>query len=402
MTRTEHAGDGGVEYDPFAPGVLAEPFGAYADLLDRCPLHRAETHLGPLWTAARHDDVVAISRDHARWTARFGQAPLPRAQGGMFDDPPGHTPFRRIVQAALGPRRVESLEPMIRALCDELLDEVEPETTWDLHDAVACPLPVIVIARTLGVAEDDLWTFKRWSDETLAAMNDPSRGVAEREALRDYLQRSVEERWAADDPPDDLTTALCTAEVDGRRLDMDELLSVLNQLLVGGNETTTSLITNVVWRLLEDRDRWERLLADRSLVPVAVEESLRFDPPVLGLYRQAVADTEVAGTPVPEGARVMMCYGAANRDPAHFTAPDRFDLDRDPAELRDHVAFGSGVHFCPGAPLSRLETRILLERLLDRCPDLHLADEAPERIETYLLWGRRRLVVRRGTPARPS
>lgn len=386
-----------MDYDPFDDAVLDDPFPSYARLLEDCPVHRADTRLGPLWTATRHADVVRVARDHERFTAEHGQGPLPRRRGGMFADPPEHTPFRRIVQGSLGARRIEALEPMVRDVCSDLLDALDGSDRFELHDTVACPLPVIVIARMLGVAEDDLWTFKHWSDETVAGMNDPSRGVDERRAMDDYLRRAVEDRWASDDPPDDLITRLCTATVDGRRLGLDELLVVLHQLLVGGNETTTSLMTNLVWRLLEDRTPWERIVSDPSSIPNAIEESLRHDPPVLGLYRQAVGPQPLGDETLPDGARVMMCFAAANRDPDHFDRPDEFVVDRDEAELKDHLAFGTGIHFCPGAALSRLETRILLEELVARFPDLELDDLPTERIETFVLWGRHRLHLRRKT-----
>lgn len=384
-----------MDYDPFSAEVLADPFPAYDELLDRCPVHRADTPLGPLWTASRYDDVVQIARDYNRFTADDGQGPVPRRRGGMFADPPAHTPIRRIVQGSLGARQVEEMEPMVRKITVDLLDQVAHVERFELHDEVACPLPVIVIARMLGVREEDLWTFKHWSDETVAGMNDPRRGIEERTAMEAYLRRSVEDRWALDDPPDDLTTRLCTATVDGNRLEMDELLVVLNQLLVGGNETTTSLMTNLVWRVLGDRTLWQSLVDDPTLIAGAIEESLRHDPPVLGLYRSTVGTQRLGDASIPGGERVMMCYAAANRDPARFTRPGEFRLDREAAELKDHVAFGSGVHFCPGASLSRLETRVFMEELIARMPDLELDDVPSERIETYLLWGRRRLHLRR-------
>lgn len=387
-----------VDYDPFSPEVLRSPFAAYRELLDRCPVHRQELADGDLWTAARHHDVDLVARDHERWTATTGQGPRPSARVALFDDPPGHTRLRRVVQAAFSTRRVAALEPMVVALTDELLDAVDGAQRWDLHDALAEPLPVIVIARLMGVPEELRSTFKHWSDEVLAAFNDPRRGREERRLMQEYLDEQVRIRRASDDPPDDLITVLSlTEDDDGERLTTEELWSVLVQLLVGGNETTTSGITNLVWRLLEDRSRWDAVRTDSALVDVAVEESLRHDPPVLGLYRQAVDDTELSGTTVPAGARMMMCYGAANRDPSVFDRPDEFRLDRPPSELRKHLAFGTGPHLCVGAALARLEMRVALTRLIERFPDLRPAGPST-RIETYLLWGRRSQPVAPGPP----
>lgn len=377
-----------------SPEVLESPFGAYRELLEGCPVHRQVLGGGELWTAARHHDVDLVARDHTRWTATTGQGPRPSERIALFDDPPGHTRLRRVVQAAFSAPRVAALEPTVLSLTDELLDAVEDTDRWDLHDALAEPLPVIVIARLMGVPEEMRSTFKHWSDEILAAFNDPSRGREERILMRQLLDEQVVERRRATDPPDDLITVLSlTEDDDGNRLTTEELWSVLVQLLIGGNETTTSGITNMVWRLFEDRERWEAVRDDRSLVEVAVEESLRHDPPVLGLYRQAVADTELSGVGVPAGARMMMCYGAANRDPEVFDEPDEFRLDRPAAELRRHLAFGTGPHLCVGAALARLEMRVALSRLVDRFPDLRSAGPT-SRIETYLLWGRRSVPVR--------
>ena len=192
-------------------------------------------------------------------------------------------------------------------------------------------------------------------------------------------------------PPDDLITRMVVAESSGQRLTDEAILGLVSQLLVGGNETTTSLITNVVWRLLEVRSLWERVAADPSLVDRAVEESLRFDPPVLALFRTTTRDAEVRGAAIPRGAKVMLHYAAGNRDPEAFEDPDRFSLDR-PA--RRHLSFAIGVHVCIGAEMARLEARTALRALIARFPDLSLIDRG-ERIKPFFLWGRRRLPVRR-------
>ena len=177
------------------------------------------------------------------------------------------------------------------------------------------------------------------------------------------------------------------------------MLNILQQLLVGGNETTTSLITNLFWRILERPELYEQLRTDPSLDAVAVEESLRFDPPVLGLFRTNTRELDLKGVTIPERTKVMASYAAANRDPDVFEDPDVFRLDRDLGDLRQkNLAFGLGRHFCPGAHLSRLEARIVVRRVLDRIPDLRLAGE-PTRIPTFLLWGRRTLPIEWTPPA---
>ena len=193
-------------------------------------------------------------------------------------------------------------------------------------------------------------------------------------------------------PTDDLVSGLVAAEVDGRRLSDHELQWMLLLLLLGGNETSTALLTNVVWRLLQVPQRWAAVREDPGLVDVAVEESLRHDPPVLGLFRTPTRDVTLHGTTIPEKAKVMVCFASANRDAVVFDDAEHFRLDRDLDDVRRHLSFGFGAHFCPGAALARLEARVTLRRVVERLPELRLAG-APERIVPFNLWGRRTLPV---------
>ncbi|MEQ8483795.1 MAG: cytochrome P450 [Pseudomonadales bacterium] len=384
---------------PFSPAALAEPGSAYAELHARVPVYRCTDFEPPFYLLSRHADVGAALRDIETYSSEFGQGPRFTPPAGMLSDPPQHTLFRSLVQQAFTPRAIDALGGRIERLADELLDDCAHRGDFDLHDDFAFPLPVIVIAEMLGVPAADLHLFKHWSDASVAAMGSerPEAYAADLGAMADYLRARVGEARAPG-VPSSLITALVQAEVDGRRLADDEILSVLTQLLVGGNETTTSLITNAVWRLLERPPLWRRLADDAALVPAAVEESLRFDPPVLGLFRNTTRPVTLHGVEIPAGSKVMLHYGAANRDPEAFADADTFSLDRPP---KRHLAFGLGVHFCLGAQLARLEGRIALTRLVTRFPDLTLLD-AGERIAPFFLWGRRRLPVRAQPPgARP-
>ncbi len=401
-----------MDYNPFATETLADPFPAYAALRKECPMHRFDNFAHPLYTATRYDDVAEMLTDVDTWSSHYGQMPRYSVQGCLFSDPPEHTWYRKLVQASFAPRHVSAMENEISTLISALLDEMEAHgPTADFHDALACPLPVLVIANILGVPTQDIEQFKAWSDEQLAAANasDMDASKAPREAMNAYLldqlnQRRTQLSEAGIDPAtatesvlgetisDDVISGILLAEVDGRRLDDKERLVMLNQLLVGGNETTTSLITNLFWRILSDRDLYEQLRADPSLDAIAVEESLRLDAPVLGLYRTTTQPLERHGVQLDERAKVMATFAAANRDPEVFEDPDTFRLDRDPAELRKHLAFGLGRHFCPGAHLSRLEARVALRQTLDRFPTLQL-DGDPTRIAAFLLWGRWSLPV---------
>jgi cytochrome P450 len=385
------------DYDPFSAETLADPASAHRLLLDHCPVPRFDGFEPPFWSLTKYDDVQEALRDIRTYSSHYGQGPNMTVPGSMQSDPPQHTYFRRLVQQAFTPRAVEELRPRIDALVRELIDAVAHEGQGDLHDAVAYPLPTIVIAQLLGVPERDLEDFKRWSDASVAALGsaNPEQYRGEREALNAYLVGQAHDRLAmeaAGEPlPDDLITRLVTAQLDGRRLTDDELLGLLVQLLVGGNETTTSLITNALVRLTETPEMWARLGADPSLVDVAVEESLRFDPPVLGLFRTTTCPVAVRDVTIPDGAKVMLLYAAANRDPDAWDDPNTFSLDRDAEALRrHHLSFGYGIHFCPGAALARLEARAAIAQLAARLPNLRMTAPA-ERITPFLLWGKKTL-----------
>lgn len=401
-------------YDPFSARVLADPFPAYDELRSGCPVHRFEGFDPPFVTMTRHDDVTSMLRDWQTWSSHYGQSPKYSVSGCLFSDPPDHTMYRRIVQQGFTPRVVERMEADIIRLADELIDAmIARGTSGDLHDDVACPLPVLVIANVLGVPTDQIAQFKLWSDRQVEAMgsNDPDAAAENRAQIDAFFTEQLDQRRAvlaqAGRPPeswsdellgevisDDVMSGLLVASADGRRLTDPELLNILQQLLVGGNETTTSLITNLFWRILERPELYEQLVDQPELDAVAVEESLRFDAPVLGLFRTNSHDIELHGVEIPERTKAMATYGAANRDPAVFDDPNTFRLDRDFDHLRrTHLSFGLGRHFCPGAHLSRLEARIVLRHVINRLPGLRL-DGPTTRIPTFLLWGRRTLPIR--------
>jgi cytochrome P450 len=377
-----------VTYDPFAPDTLADPFPAYERLRAECPVHRYDARGMQFATLSRHADVLAALKDVATFSSRQGQGP-----------------FR---SEPIAPRAVQRRESMIESLVDELVSAMldEPGRTADLHDALAMPLPTIVIARMLGVPEELRTTFKRWSDAQVAGMGagDVDEQRRTRREMQAYFLDEVARRrgMAADgeEMPDDLVSGLVTAAMQEERpITEAELLSLLTQLLVGGNETTTSLLTNVVWRLLERPERWQAVVDDPTLVEVAVEESLRHDPPVLGLFRATTCPVDIGGRHLDadrldQDQKVMLLWASANRDPEVWDDPDEFRLDRDLTTLRArHLSFGFGIHACPGAPLSRLEARLALAALVRRAPDLRLAGPVT-RIEPFFLWGRRSLPVR--------
>ena len=402
------------EYNPFREEVLEDPFPFYEDLRNSCPVHVHSEFQHPLYTLTRYDDVAEMLINFNLWSSHYGQMPRYSVQGCLFSDPPEHTWYRRLIQKSFAPRHIAAMEKEISSLVKELIDVMEENETRDLHDALACPLPVLVIAKILGVPTEDINQFKEWSDAQLAASKssnlEDSKGP--RDAMNDYLLQQINDRrevlqnagWGEHNVPDnekllgevipdDVISGILLAEVDSRKLSDSERLVMLNQLLVGGNETTTSLITNMFWRLLSQRDLYEKIVEDPSLIPVAIEESLRFDAPVLGLYRTNTEEISLHGVSIPERSKVMATYGAANRDPDVFESPNEFRLDRPQEQLRKHLSFGLGRHFCPGAQLSRMEAKLALEEVAHRFPDLRLV-KSPKRIEPFLLWGRKELIVR--------
>lgn len=382
-------------WDPFSPDVLADPANGYPSLLDACPVHRYEGFDPPFYTLSKYADVAEALRDIETFSSQRGQGPRFTAPIGMLCDPPQHTFYRSLVQSAFTPKMIAGLRPRVTALAVELIDGFEQRGHCDLHDDFAFPLPVVIIAELLGVPTADMEQFKAWSDVQVAAMGakDPSIYQKDQEQFRDYLLKQIHQRRGGAAPADsaagDLLGQLVAQKFSGAWLPEEQVLSVVSQLLVGGNETTTSLITNVVWRLLQNPSLWQRLAAQPELIEAAVEESLRFDPPVLGLYRNTTRDVVVRGRTIPAGSKVLLHYAAANRDPEAFPNPNEFDLDR---PRKRHLAFGLGVHFCLGAPMARLEAEIALAQLTARLPQMRLLDDG-ERIAPFFLWGRHKLPV---------
>jgi len=386
-----------MRWSPLDPDILEDPARGHGPLIARCPVHRCDDFDPPFYTLSRYEDVVNALRDIETFSSEFGQGPRFSPPQGMLCDPPRHTHLRAIVQRAFTPGAMNARSGLIESTTAQLIDKiVTGPAEFDFHDDFAFPLPVIVIAAMLGVPEQDLERFKHWSDVQVAAMGaaDPSRYADEQQAFMDYMTRHLDDRRqlldGGGDAPDDLLTLIADArEPGGERIPASDALSILMQLLVGGNETTTSLLTNLVWRLLEAPERWQALADAPELIDAAIEESLRYDPPVLGLYRNTTREVRLNEVTIPAGSKVLINYAAANRDPAVFEDPDVFDLRRTP---RRHLAFGLGVHFCLGAPLSRLEARVAMVALLERLPALRLRGSG-SRIAPFFLWGRRRLPV---------
>jgi cytochrome P450 len=367
-------------FNPFDPEFRANPYPHFPALLDGPP--RQLNLFMPTTLIARYDDVVSVLHDHERFTVRRPEMPFRQRIdpfGGaptiLTADPPVHSRLRKLVSKAFTPRRVRELEPRVREITNDLLSRATESSEFEAMTALANPLPVIVIAELLGVSANDHAQFKQWSNDMISSfgqeniVNGPSaEGVAARNELRRYLAEAIKQRGT--NPGDDLISALIAAREESDALSEDELLAFVVLLLLAGNETTTNLIGNGLLALCRHPEQQDRLRENRALIPGAIEEMLRYDPPVQMTVRIPTAATNVGGTDIAAGSLAFIVLAAANRDPAHFPNPETFDIARDPNE---HLSFGEGIHFCLGAPLARLEGAIAIESMLEKFPRIQLA-----------------------------
>ena len=393
----------GVAYNPLCPRTVQDPYPVYADLRARAPMHRSWLFQGCLFT--RHADVNAILGDHRHFGSdprkgsipliRRAMAPPPEEYTMVILDPPDHTRVRTLGSKAFTPRAGAALEPRIRENLATLLDEIADLSAFDLMESVARPLPLIVMAEILGVAPKDHAAFGSWSAkrahlvEPLIGIRGWRAGKAAGKAFDAYFRRIIRERRAS--PRDDIVSALLGAQDEEAGMSDRELLNILQSLLVAGTETTVNMIGNGFLALLRHPEQLERLRADPELIPGAVEELLRFDSPVQIDLRCVLADCEVNGQALRQRENVFLFLGAANRDPEVFEDPDRLDLGR---RAGRHLAFGSGIHHCLGAPLARLVARIVLEMLLERFRSMKLDGHRPRFRPGVVIRGLESLPVR--------
>ncbi|SRR5581483_6832241 len=383
-----------LHYDPFAADTVADPYPWYRRLQREAPLYRQDA-LG-FWVLSRYRDVLAGARAHGSLSSAEGiiytRQPLPMM---LTMDPPDHTRLRRIVARDFTPTAVAAWRSLVEGLACDAVDRMLDEGTTDAVAAVASPLPILVIAEILGVPAEDYPQFRLWSDQIVEslALNDPNdieranRTVQGILSLQQYVTALAEERRQA--PRNDLLSRLLQPRAEGTLSDSEVFWFTL-LLLVAGNETTTNLLGNILHTFAIEPEIWNALRANPPLIGGAIEESLRHDSPIQGFFRTVIAPHAVQDVEIPVGERVLLLYGAANRDPDHFDDPDTFRLDRNPS---DHLGFGSGIHLCLGAHLARLEASAVLHELARRVRRIEPAGD-PVRGDNPILRGMAKLPLR--------
>ncbi|MFH8616741.1 cytochrome P450 [Streptomyces sp. NPDC017979] len=389
-------------FEPWSPAFVADPYPAYDALRAAGRVHWFEPTRQ--WLVPHYADVSALLRDrrlgrtylHRFTHEEFGRTPPPPEHEpfhtlndhGILDlEAPDHTRIRRLVTKAFTPRTVAALEPTVRRLAAELVAGLVERGGGDLLADVAEPLPVAVIAEMLGVPEPDRHLLRPWSADICGMFElNPSRETAQKAVTASlefsaYLRELIAKRRT--DPGDDLISALIAAHDEGDRLTEQEMVSTCVLLLNAGHEATVNTTANGWWTLFRHPEQLAALRADHALLPTAVEELMRYDTPLQMFERWVLDDVEIDGTVVPRGSELALLFGAANRDPARFAAPNALDLGR---QDNPHVTFGAGIHFCLGAPLARLELVASFGELLREAPTMRMVGE-PEWKPGYVIRG---------------
>jgi len=364
-----------VAYDPYDVEINADPYPVFRRLREEAPLYRNDQH--DFYALSRFEDVERGLVDRETYISSRGaileliKADMEMPPGTLiFEDPPVHTVHRSLLSRVFTPKKMNALEPQIREFCARSLDPLVGERRFDFITDLGAQMPMRVIGMLLGIPEEDLEAVRDASDAALRTepgqpMRPQQDKFATGEAFADYID------WRAEHPSDDLMTQLLQAEFEDetgttRRLTREEVLTYVNVIAGAGNETTTRLIGWAGKVLSDHPDQRRELVADRSLIPNAIEELLRFEPPAPHIARYVARDVEHYGRAVPEGSVMLFLVGAANRDDRRFSDGDRFDIHR---EVGQHLTFGYGIHFCLGAALARLEGRVALDEVVQRFPE---------------------------------
>jgi cytochrome P450 len=390
-----------IGFDPYDYGFQEDPYPVYARLRAEEPLHHNEDH--DFWVLSRHADVLAALRDHATYSSAMGVS-LDRSAWGphahtvmsfLAMDPPDHQRLRSLVSRAFTPRRVRELEGQVQVMTERYYDAVlHGDLDW-ITD-FAGRLPMDVICELMGVPAADRDELRRLADLVVhrepGVFDVPAAGMAASLDLVAYYVDLVERRRRQ--PGDDLTSALLTAEVDGDRLEADEVIAFLFLMVVAGNETTTKLLGNALFHLTAHPDQHAAVWAEPALVPRWIEETLRYDTSSQVLARHLRADVTLHGVTAPAGAKLLVALGSANRDERVFSRAHEYDVHRDPEEVSRLISFGGGRHFCLGAHLARLEARVALDELVRRTATVQVDRDRATRVHSTNVRGFASLPIR--------
>lgn len=410
------AGRADFAFDPLDPETVRNPGPAYSELAAKCPFYHYEGDEYQFYITSDYKEIRdKVLADNPYWSFKWGDAPMDWetfSDFGILTDPPFHLEYIAALRKGMTPSRMRYYQPEVEKIAEELVSGMEASAVKEgnFHDLFALPLPARTMCFMLGADQTMYADYKRWADELQSLLfNDKNPSAeqtmiaeiqphfmglieARRQMLRDAgVDEPTHEHWGTVLPFDYISLGL-VSRVEGRRFDDMELFQICTAFLTGGQETTTSLLTNVIWRLLEVPERWEQLKANPELVENAIEESLRFDPPINAHFRTSLCPVTMHGVDLPERTKLMFSMMGANRDPSIFDQPDTFRIDRPLNQVKRHLSFGYGVHFCLGAPIARLEARIGLTKLVERLPNLRLVGE-PKRIDSWMYWGQRQLPV---------
>jgi cytochrome P450 len=386
---TAETTDSFVPFDPYelkdtVSGNIVDPFPRIHELRRESPVHVGPLDLGagmsesledrpPPVTVLGFDEVVQVLRDNETYSSSVYEGIMGMVMGRTIlqMDEPEHRVQRALVSSTFRSKMLERWEEeLVATVVNELIDSFIDFGHADLVRRITFDFPAQVIARILGLPRRDYPKFQRWAVEITSVAANWDRGIAASEGLRQYFAEILDERRRA--PDDDLISDLLAVEVDGQSLTDEEIYSFLRLLLPAGVETTYRATGSLLFGLLSNPDQLDAVVKDRSLLPQAFEETIRWEPPVTVILRRAMRDTTLAGVPIQEGADIALLLGAANRDERKYDRPDDFDIFR---EVRQHVGFGFGVHVCLGMHLARMESRVALNVLFDRLGDLALAPE---------------------------
>jgi cytochrome P450 len=366
--------DVAANFDPQMIFDHPDPYPMFAMMRANSPVMRVEFMGRIAYSVAKYDDCLAVLKDAETYSSR-SNAEVGKVMGRTLIEMDGkeHTRHRMLIQQIFVPRNLDRLEDVLAGLVHDIVGRFANRPSADLVADFTEQFPVQVMAYLTGIPREDHPQFQRWAIDIIGFPKDLAKGLAAAEALRQYLLPIIRERRAR--PADDVISKLASGTVDGEGLTDDEVVSFLRLLIPAGAETTFKLLGNLFVALLSDREaRYERVRADRTLVPWAIEETLRWETSVLMVSRQATRDVEIRGVPIPAGTNISVLNASGNRDEEHYENPDVYDLDR---RADDHLAFAFGRHHCLGYHLARMEIRIALNAILDRLPKLRLDPAAP-------------------------